>query len=188
MLALGYLSIFAGALVLIAGLSGSTIVSVAKGAPDRAKALSPASGVEGGTLAPATAAGTTNLPGSVLHGLLPTGASVLGIKRRDQGRDVQLAPGQALLATGDYEVLRVGSDPSGFGPDYPILKMLSGPYAGQDVYYGHTDAAVRAGQVGRAGDVVAHTSRTGHNAPPGWLEFGFAPSGTPGAWGQKVPF
>ena len=55
MLALGYLSIFAGALVLIAGLSGSTIVSVAKGAPDRAKALSPASGVEGGTLAPATA-------------------------------------------------------------------------------------------------------------------------------------
>jgi hypothetical protein len=36
--ALAYMGIFAGALLLIGGLTGSTITSVAKGAPDRARA------------------------------------------------------------------------------------------------------------------------------------------------------
>lgn len=39
MLALGYISIFAGALLLISGLTGSSIASVAQGAPDRSKLL-----------------------------------------------------------------------------------------------------------------------------------------------------
>lgn len=39
MQALGYAAIFAGALVLIAGITGSTIPSVAKGMPDRAQAV-----------------------------------------------------------------------------------------------------------------------------------------------------
>ncbi len=127
-------------------------------------------------------------PGA-LDGILPKGAKYI-LNRKDQGRDVQLTPGQALLASGNYEVVGIGNDPKGFGPAYPILHMFTGPWAGQDVYYGHTDIVERlpVGSKGFAGDIVAHTSKTGHNAPPGWLEFGFAPQTVPGPLGQKTPF
>jgi hypothetical protein len=186
MIALAYLAIFAGALVLIAGLSGSSVTSVARGAPDRSKAGGPVESESPAGVTGEVEAGLT--PGAGLEGLLPKGAKIIAMKRKDQGRDVQLEPGQQLLATGNFEVVRVASDPSGFGPDYPILRMLTGPFAGHDVYYGHTDATVHTGQRGHAGQVVAVTSKTGHNAPPGWLEFGYAPSGTPGPFGQPTPF
>jgi hypothetical protein len=49
---LGFLALMAGAVLLVAGVSGSTIPSVAKGAPDKSKAAGPevpAEGVGGGT-------------------------------------------------------------------------------------------------------------------------------------------
>jgi len=125
-----------------------------------------------------------------LHGILPMGAPVIGLRRKDQGRDVQLRPGQALLAPGNFIYRGTLNDPKGFGPDYPIIEVLSGPYAGHYLYYGHTDAAggLQAGRRYPAGTHVATTSRTGHNAPPGWLELGYAPGGHPGPFGQPAPF
>jgi hypothetical protein len=109
--------------------------------------------------------------GGKLGGFLSPNAS-LEYKRADEGKDVQLKPGEALHATGDFEVVAVKFDPSGFGPDYPVIKFTSGPQAGQVLYFGHGDSLVRQGQKGAAGTPIVRTSKTGHNAPPGWLEIG----------------
>lgn len=103
------------------------------------------------------------------------GASApLQIKRIDEGQDIQTRPGEALLAPGDGQVIAVKADPSGFGPSYPVVKITTGPLAGTSWYLGHTDTALRQGDSFKAGQPIAHTSRTGHNAPPGWAELGFA--------------
>jgi soluble lytic murein transglycosylase-like protein len=64
MLALGYISIFAGALLTIAGVTGSSLASVAKGSPDRANELpgSPAASPTAAGVTGSTAAGSE--PGS----------------------------------------------------------------------------------------------------------------------------
>lgn len=111
--------------------------------------------------------------GSKLGGFLPDSAP-LQMKRIDQGQDIQTAPGQALIAPGDGEVVAVKSDPSGFGPDYPVVKFSSGPLAGKTIYLGHTDASLPRGAQFKLGQPIAHTSRAGHNAPPGWAEIGMA--------------
>jgi hypothetical protein len=116
------------------------------------------------------------------------GASSSQLRRKDQGRDVQLAPGAAIRAPGAGEVVDVKSDPAGFGPDYPIERFTSGPYKGQELYLGHVDSALKRGAKFKAGAILARTSRTGHNAPPGWAEIGFASGGTPGPFGQTAPF
>jgi hypothetical protein len=116
------------------------------------------------------------------------GATSSQLRRKDQGRDVQLAPGAAIRAPGAGEVVAVKSDPTGFGPDYPIERFTSGPYKGREIYLGHTDSALRAGTKFKAGAILARTSRTGHNAPPGWAEIGYAQGGVPGAFGQPSPF
>lgn len=116
------------------------------------------------------------------------GAKVSQLRRKDQGRDVQLAPGQGIAAPGAGEVIAVKSDPSGFGPDYPVWKFTSGPYAGEELYGGHVDTALPQGAKFKLGEILARTSKTGHNAPPGWAEFGFARGGVPGPFGQPSPF
>jgi murein DD-endopeptidase MepM/ murein hydrolase activator NlpD len=181
---LAYLAILAGALLLTSGLTASSIASTAQGKPDRARAG--AGGEPSSSTTPGSSA--TFAAAHEFDGLIAAGERVLEVGRKDQGRDLRLEPGAPLLSTGHARVIRNGSDPLGFGPNYPILEMLSGPFAGHDVYYGHIDSAVRAGQVLNPGQVVGYTSRTGHNAPPGWVEFGYAPSGSPGPFGQPVPF
>lgn len=109
--------------------------------------------------------------GTKLGGFLSASAP-LQYNRLDEGQDVQTRPGEALLAPGDGVVIAVKVDPSGFGPDYPVVKFTSGPMAGKSVYLGHTDTALQAGAKFRAGQTIAHTSKTGHNAPPGWAEIG----------------
>jgi hypothetical protein len=116
------------------------------------------------------------------------GATASQLRRKDAGHDVLLAPGAGIRAPGAGEVVRVASDPSGFGPDYPIERFTSGPYAGREVYLGHTDTALPAGRKFAAGALLARTSRTGHNAPPGWAEIGYAKGGVPGPVGQPSPF
>jgi hypothetical protein len=62
---LGFLAIMAGAVLLVAGVSGSTIPSVAKGAPDKSKAAGPEVPAEagGGTaLAAGAGAPSSNAP------------------------------------------------------------------------------------------------------------------------------
>lgn len=123
--------------------------------------------------APATQGEPVGRPSGKLGGFL-SGSAPLEYKRIDQGQDIQTKPGEGLLAPGDGTVVAVKSDPSGFGPDYPVVKFSSGPMAGQTVYLGHTDTALKAGDGFKAGQTIARTSKSGHNAPPGWAEIGMA--------------
>jgi hypothetical protein len=155
------------------------------GAPPNAGAYGSIVKIGGGPVAtPQTASQGTSQSGAPLNGFIPKGTSY-HLMRTDQGKDVQLKPGQPLLATGHYEVVAVPSDPSGFGPAYPVVKFLSGPDAGHTIYLGHTDSEVHVGQTGKAGDILARTSRTGHNAPPGWVEIGLWGPNGPLAAGQS---
>jgi murein DD-endopeptidase MepM/ murein hydrolase activator NlpD len=188
MMPLAYAAILAGALLLVAGVTGSTIPSVAQGHPDKSKSA-PSVPEDTGASSPSTAVGAATLTAAhEFDGILAAGEHVLEYARKDQGRDIRLRPGAALLANGEGEVLRNGNDPSGFGPSYPIIRWITGPWAGKTTYYGHTRSTVTPGQRVHAGQVVSYTSTTGINAPPGWAEIGFAPGGTPGPFGQPAPF
>jgi murein DD-endopeptidase MepM/ murein hydrolase activator NlpD len=77
----------------------------------------------------------------------------------DNGVDI-FAYGEAcgasalLVAVGNGTVIQTGI--SGFGPTAPVIRMSSGPFAGRNVYYGHTGHIyVHVGQVVRAGQVIA---------------------------------
>lgn len=122
----------------------------------------------------ATSPSLPRTSGSTKLGGFLSASAPLQMKRIDQGQDVLTKPGEALLAPGDGTVIAVKSDPSGFGPDYPVVKFTSGPLAGHTVYLGHTDSALRQGDEFKAGQSLARTSKTGHNAPPGWAEIGMA--------------
>lgn len=114
--------------------------------------------------------------GGKLGGFLP-GNAQLQIKRVDQGQDIQTNPGGAIIAPGDGEVVAVKSDPSGFGPDYPVVKFTSGPMAGQSWYLGHTHSALKAGERFHAGQPLSHTGAgggVGNATVPGWAEIGKA--------------
>jgi hypothetical protein len=125
----------------------------------------------------------------IAGGFLPKGAKYV-VGRKDQGQDGQTDPGAPILAPGSGVVISVKSDPNGFGPRYPIVHFTSGPYAGKNVYLGHTLAAVAPGQKFSAGQVLSHTGTVpiGNASVPGWFEIGFAPGGLPGPNGQIVPF
>lgn len=139
----------------------------------------PASGVKPGS-------------GSVMQSLFPAGTHVR-VDRHDQGRDLQVAPGTHILAPGAGVVLRNATDPSGFGVSYPIVRFTSGPWAGMDVYFGHTRSLLRPGQHFAAGTPLSQTQNGSGpyvgNATglPGWVEIGLAPGGVPGAFGQALP-
>lgn len=125
---------------------------------------------------------------SIAGGFLPQGAKYVQ-GRKDQGRDGQTTPGGPLIAPGAGYVVRVGSDPGGFGPKYLIAHFTTGPYAGRTMYLGHTLAAVTQGSF-KQGQVLATTgtSPVGNASVPGWFEVGFADSGSPGPMSQPAPF
>lgn len=132
-------------------------------------------------------------PSSQGGGFLPKGASYTQ-KRADQGRDLLTDPGGAIIAPGNGYVIRNGYDPHGFGTSYPIVHFTDGPYAGQDMYIGHTQSQLGAGAKFSAGQVLSYTGKTGTESwngnadQAGWAEIGFAPGGTPGKFGQRTPF
>jgi hypothetical protein len=111
-----------------------------------------------------------------LGGFLPANAE-LSVQRVDQGQDIRTNPGGAIIAPGDGEVIAVKSDPSGFGPDYPVVKFSSGPMAGTSWYLGHTHSALKAGEHFKAGETLSHTGKgpgpVGNATVPGWAELGF---------------
>lgn len=127
--------------------------------------------------------------GNFAGGFLPKGA-VYKPGRKDQGQDGQTNPGGPVIAPGDGKVISVKSDPNGFGPAYPVVHFTSGPYAGRDIYIGHTISQLQPGQQFRAGQVISVTGKTGvgNATVPGWFEIGLAPGGSPGQFGQPVPF
>lgn len=108
--------------------------------------------------------------------------------RIDQGHDFQTDPGAAIVAPGSGTVVAVKSDPNGFGPAYPIVHFTSGPYAGKDIYIGHTLAALKPGQSFKAGQTISHTGTApvGNASVPGWAEIGFSTGQLP--TGQRPPF
>jgi hypothetical protein len=114
------------------------------------------------------------VPGK-LGGFIPANAE-LQINRTDMGQDIKTNPGGPIIAPGNGEVVAIKSDPSGFGPDYPVVKFTSGPLAGQSWYLGHTHSALKAGQTFRAGEVLSHTGTNGvgNATVPGWAEIGKA--------------
>lgn len=150
---------------------------------------------QGATAAPVASQTPSRLKGSTVFagGFLPTKA-LYTEERADQGRDLQTNPGGPIISPGVGKVVRIAVDPNGFGTGYPIIHYTTGPYAGKDIYIGHTKAAVQAGQTVYPGDILGHTGTTGaedwngNASKPGWAEIGFAPNATPGSFGQPTPF
>jgi len=105
----------------------------------------------------------------------------IAVKRSDQGRDYQGTPGQRIVAIGRARVDAVKDDPGGFGK-VVYYTLLEGPSKGQQIYVGHAQPNVRAGQVIGAGKPVATLlkSSLGNAAGmPGWVEIGLARGGAP---------
>jgi murein DD-endopeptidase MepM/ murein hydrolase activator NlpD len=104
---------------------------------------------------------------------------VLG--RTDDGVDIETAPdGAAVYSITPGIVTAVASDPAGFGLDYPVIQVTSGPLAGQFIYYGHVAASlVRPGQKVLAGQPIAVMGHTGDAAGlgHGHIEIGFSTAG-----------
>jgi hypothetical protein len=118
--------------------------------------------------------------GGKLGGFLP-GNAELKLNRIDAGQDLKTNAGGPIVAPGDGIVVAVKSDPSGFGPDYPVVKFTSGPMAGTSWYLGHTHSALKPGEHFKAGQTLSHTGThgVGNATEPGWAELGLA-----GALGQ----
>ncbi len=110
---------------------------------------------------------------------LPLAASYMSqLGRTDEGVDIETAPdGAAVYSMTAGVVTAVASDPSGFGPDYPVIRVTSGPLTGHNVYYGHVAASlVRVGQHVVAGQPIAVMGHTGDAASlgHGHIEIGFS--------------
>ena len=98
--------------------------------------------------------------------------------RTDDGLDIETAPdGAAVYSITPGVVTAVASDAAGFGPDYPVILVTSGPLAGQYIYYGHVAASlVHVGQHVVAGQPIAVIGHTGDAASlgHGHIEIGFS--------------
>jgi murein DD-endopeptidase MepM/ murein hydrolase activator NlpD len=101
--------------------------------------------------------------------------------RTDDGVDIETAPdGAPVYSIARGVVVTVASDPAGFGPNYPVVLITSGPLAGQYVYYGHVAASlVRPGQQILSGQPIAIVGHTGDaaNLGHGHIEIGFCDAG-----------
>jgi hypothetical protein len=98
--------------------------------------------------------------------------------RTDDGVDIESAPdGAAVYSITPGVVTAVASDPSGFGPDYPVILVTDGPLAGHYIYYGHVEASlVHVGEHILAGQPIAVMGHTGDAASlgHGHIEIGFS--------------
>jgi murein DD-endopeptidase MepM/ murein hydrolase activator NlpD len=116
---------------------------------------------------------------------LPLDARYLDqLGRTDEGVDIETAPdGAAVYSITPGVVTAVASDPSGFGPNYPVIRVTSGALAGHYIYYGHVAASlVHVGERVGAGQPIAVMGHTGDAASlgHGHIEIGFSdPSGNP---------
>ncbi|HSX36567.1 MAG TPA: M23 family metallopeptidase [Patescibacteria group bacterium] len=104
--------------------------------------------------------------------------------RIDQGWDIQDKAGAPVYAIACGTLNTYNPDPGGFGNDYPVEHLDSSIGGPSDwVYYGHVHIIPSLrGQHVSAGQLIAYANTTdpqnGSNAPPGWLEIGFAQPNT----------
>lgn len=136
---------------------------------------------------------STGLPSGLAGGFLPQGAQYIqgrGPDQGDHGRDLTTNPGGKIIAPGAGTVLAVNSDPSGFGPSYPVIRFTSGPYKGRTMYIGHVIATVKPGQSFGPGTPlgVTGTHGVGSATTPGWAEIGFGMPGTKSYGVGGAPF
>jgi murein DD-endopeptidase MepM/ murein hydrolase activator NlpD len=118
-----------------------------------------------------------------VHGLdgyaLPLDAKYMHVfGRTDDGVDIEGAPdGAAVYSIAPGVITAVASDPTGFGPNYPVVRVTKGPLTGQYIYYGHVAASlVKVGQHVVAGQPIAIMGHTGDAASlgHGHIEIGFS--------------
>lgn len=90
------------------------------------------------------------------------------IGRTDMGVDVDLKPGEPIVAIGDSRVLGVA--PNWYeGQPYVALQLLNGPFAGHNYYVAEQiDVAVTPGQILRQGQVIGHYAASGTGIEIGW--------------------
>ncbi|MFL5859362.1 MAG: lytic murein transglycosylase, partial [Solirubrobacteraceae bacterium] len=98
--------------------------------------------------------------------------------RTDDGVDIETAPdGAGVYSITPGTVTAVASNPSGFGPNYPVILATAGPLTGQYIYYGHVAASlVHVGEHVSAGQPIAVMGHTGDAAGlgHGHIEIGFS--------------
>ncbi|HWF50200.1 MAG TPA: lytic murein transglycosylase [Solirubrobacteraceae bacterium] len=115
---------------------------------------------------------------AVGYALPLTGKYMSQLGRTDEGVDIETAPdGAAVYSISAGVVTAVASDPAGFGPDYPVIRVTSGPLTGHYIYYGHVAASlVHVGEHVAAGQPIAVMGHTGDAASlgHGHIEIGFS--------------
>ena len=98
--------------------------------------------------------------------------------RTDDGVEIETAPdGAPVYSIAPGVVTAVASDPSGFGPSYPVIRVTRGPLSGRYVYYGHVaESLVHVGEQVAAGQPIAVMGHTGDAASlgHGHIEIGFS--------------
>ena len=98
--------------------------------------------------------------------------------RTDDGVDIEAAPdGAAVYSITPGVVTGVASDPTGFGPNYPVIRVTHGSLTGRYIYYGHVaESLVRVGQRVAAGQPIGVMGHTGDAAglDHGHIEIGFS--------------
>ncbi len=102
-------------------------------------------------------------------------------RRIDAGWDLQYHQKTPVFAVASGKVSIAGSNPGGFGVDYPLL-TLDSPICGySQIYYGHVH--VNRDVLGKhvnAGEALATTDPNGVNSPSNWTEPGFWKGGPVG--------
>lgn len=181
--------IFGGGILLTSALTGSSVADVTSGHAGR---IGTSGQQLAGNVASSGVAGVGQTAAGILATLFP--GKTVKVERQDQGRDLQAPANTPVAAPGAGYLIRNGSDPSGFGDAYPIVHFTSGPWAGEDIYFGHTlSLLLKPGAQFQPGEAIAMTQNgqgpyVGNAAgQPGWAEIGLAPGGTPGPFGQPLP-
>ncbi len=157
-----------GAVGAAPGVSGQAQQLAAQGSPAAAQmpaqtpvaAAAPAPGAAAPAVAPA---GGTNANPYV--DMLPKDAQ---IGRVDMGVDVDLKPGEPIVAPGTSRVL--GVMPNWYaGQPYVALQLLDGPMKGHNYYVAEQiNLAVSPGQIVQQGQPIAHYASSGTGIEMGW--------------------
>ncbi len=141
---------------------------------------------------------TVHQPKSVLHWRrFPMGGLVYWqvparMQREDQGQDFEIPLGHHIIAPAWGKCIHHLSDqpfPNGFGSPYAVVYIGAGRFGGRLWYIGHDNGSpiIPEGWTFHQGRILA-TPNHFLNAGWGWTEFGHAPNGHPGPFGEGARY